>query len=249
MTVVTIDVLSELRPKKEKEMNLSSCKNCLTIVALALLALIAMPLAARASGGNVLPPEAMPYGYTLNDMASALALFNTSGNSPSYYPNTPLQILYVDPASITSTFPGDGGLIQTGTNSFTLATGRMFFVPLIWEDDSPPIIGNFPNDRSDAAFYIFDPSQVGFIDGAIAVDGKTTEVGAPYLAGPVKVPYLLDGDGTHVIQLGVFLTPLSPGRHTVTISGRFAGSAFAAASGLAYLAFTGTYTVIVTPTH
>ena len=48
-------------------------------------------------GGNVLPPNASPYGYSLDDMAKALALFDTSGNDLSYYPKTPFQILYADP--------------------------------------------------------------------------------------------------------------------------------------------------------
>jgi hypothetical protein len=45
---------------------------------------------------------------------------------------------------------------------------------------------------------------------------------------------------SHFIQLGAFLTPLSPGTHTVTIQGIFDGDAL----GFVF-SFSATYTVIV----
>jgi hypothetical protein len=47
--------------------------------------------------GHVLPPEARVLGYSLDDMASAVANFSISGNDPAFYPNTPFQIIYNRP--------------------------------------------------------------------------------------------------------------------------------------------------------
>ena len=58
---------------------------------------------------------------------------------------------------------------------------------------------------------------------------------------------LLDGGGSHIITVGAFLTPLSPGVHTVTISGEFSGVGFQQTSGLAFVDFASTYTITVQP--
>jgi hypothetical protein len=42
---------------------------------------------------------------------------------------------------------------------------------------------------------------------------------------------LLDGGGTHYTTIGVFLTPLTPGTHTVEIKGTLAGAAVLAFTG------------------
>jgi hypothetical protein len=44
-------------------------------------------------------------------------------------------------------------------------------------------------------------------------------LGAAYLAGPVTTAPLPDGGGTHILTVGAFLSPLSPGQYTVSISG------------------------------
>src|SRR5262249_11124051 len=69
-------------------------------------------------GGEVLPAAARPHGFSLTDMARATALFNTSGNDLSQYPQTPFQILYVDPTTETFNFV-NCGLGVTGTNPLT----------------------------------------------------------------------------------------------------------------------------------
>src|SRR4051794_21238131 len=60
------------------------------------LALTATTGLARA-GGNVMPPTAQPRGYSLTDMAAAVANFSISGNDVSFLPRTPFQIIYNRP--------------------------------------------------------------------------------------------------------------------------------------------------------
>jgi hypothetical protein len=55
-------------------------------------------------------------------------------------------------------------------------------------------------------------------------------------------PPLPDGGGTHVITLGVFLTPLNKGSHTVSIKTRLDGSLI---SSLNFIEGDLIYTVIV----
>ena len=118
-----------------------------------------VPRAAFADeGGEVLPPKAKPHGYSLTDMASAIALFTTSGNNSAYYPATPFQILSEDTSTVVVT-PTGGGIVVTGGNSFTVASGTPFFVPVFYVDDSPTIIGTFPTAACDAAAYVFDKAQ------------------------------------------------------------------------------------------
>ena len=82
------------------------------------------------------------------------------------------------------------------------------------------------------------PIQPGF---------NATSIGAAYAAGPVHTPPLQDAGGSHIITVGAFLTPLSPGVHTVTISGEFSGVGFQQTSGLAFVDFASTYTITVQP--
>jgi hypothetical protein len=196
-------------------------------------------------GGDVLPATAHAHGYTLTDMASATALFITS-NDPSRYPNTPFQILYVDPNTLTFNLV-NGGLVVGASNQFTVKPGTPFYVPLAFVDDSPPILGTFPTTAQAAADYVFSHDQVGLGDLRIVVDGHATSLGAAYTAGPVQTPPLPDGGGSHIITVGAFLTPLSPGVHTVTISGVETGVAFQQAYGLAFEQFAATYTITVQP--
>ncbi|HEV3448285.1 MAG TPA: hypothetical protein VG099_26845, partial [Gemmataceae bacterium] len=114
-----------------------------------------------------------------------------------------------------------------------------FFVPIFWVDDSYPIIGDFPDDEDDIPDYIFGRDQLGAHDLQIVVDGKATTLDADYAAG-ATLPNLLDGNGTHIIQVGAFLTPLSKGTHTVTIQGTLDGEAIGGTYPIE-----ATYTVIV----
>ena len=192
---------------------------------------------AYAGGGNILPPTAKPLGLSLKDMAKALAYFYTSNNDPKYleppnfFPPPRFQVLYADRAD------------PAGANTFKVKTGTKFFVPVAFVSDSPPILGDFPEHSSDAPDYIFSQEQLGGHDLEIEVDGKITSLGPRYVAGPVFKPNLLGGGGSHLIQIGAFLTPLSKGTHTVTIRGTFDGKVF---DDLGFVfEFEHTYTVIV----
>jgi hypothetical protein len=202
--------------------------------------------APHGGGGEVLPPTARPLGVSLSDMATALALFTTSNNNLALLPRTPFQILYDDPATLSFSFV-NGGLVVTGTNPFTVAPGTSFYAPVANIDDSPPILGTFPTDPSAVANYLFAHDQIGMQNLQIVVDGRVTPLGATYAAGPVQTPPLLDGGGTHIITVGAFLTPLSPGTHTVAIAGEFSGVLFQQATGLNFEQFAITYNVTVTP--
>jgi hypothetical protein len=196
----------------------------LAVTILALGLGLAVPTGpAYADGGQVLPATAKPAGYTLEDMAEELAYFSTSGNDLTYYPDTPFQVLYLSP-----------------TNTFTVTTGTRFFVPVAYVDDSPPILGDFPDDADDIEEYVFSPAQLGAHDLQIVVDGKATTLGPDYAAG-AYAPGLLDGGGSHFIQIGAFLTPLSRGTHTVTIRGTLDGAAL----GGFVFSFEDSYQVIV----
>ena len=196
--------------------------------------LVLAPRAAFADGGGeVQPPKAKPHGYSLTDMASAIALFSTSGNNSQYYPDTPFQLLYEDPTTVVVT-PVGGGIFVTASNSFTVHSGTPFFVPIVYLDDSPPVWGTFPTTEHAAPAYAFGHEQIGLTGIEIIVDGKGTCIGPDYTAGPVLTPPLLDGDGTHFISIGAFLTPLSVGTHTVSFKATFAGEAFVAGTGLSF---------------
>src|SRR5262245_59380576 len=110
------------------------------VLGLAPLALLAgvVSLATADGGGNVLSATATPAGYSLEDMAAAMAYFSTSGNNPDYYPDTPFQILYV-----------------SETNTFTVRPGTRFFVPVAYADDSFPVIGDFPATEDGIPDYVF----------------------------------------------------------------------------------------------
>ena len=184
----------------------------------------------RVTGGKVMPSTAKIAGYSLVDMAKELAYFTTSGNNLSYLPKTPFPLLYLKNLSDT-------------TNSFTVSPGTHLFVPISSIDNSPPIIGNFPSDQNQAQNYVVSQEQLG-ARFEITVDGVTTSIRPSYVAGPVYTPGLLNG-GSYFMQVGVFLTPLSPGEHTITCRAFYGGNAVTALTGGVPVAFEFTYTVTV----
>jgi hypothetical protein len=182
-------------------------------------------------GGHILPANAHPQGYSLEQMIPKVALFESSLD-PSLLPqDTPFKVLHV------------GG---TPPNEFRTYAGTMFYVPLVSVDDSPPIPGTFPKDRDDAADYFLDPEQLGAKDWTIIVDGHSTPVGGEFFAGPANTPPLLDGGGTHMLILGVFLTPLTLGKHTIEFHGKLTGAAVIQAIGVPFTEDV-TYYVTVVP--
>jgi hypothetical protein len=202
------------------------------LVALVILAaaLAAARLAIAGGGGNVMPAQAHQRGYSLADLAEATAAFNVGSRDPAGLPRIPFQVLFT---------PTNGD-----SNMFVVAPGTMFYAPLLYIDDSPPIVGNFPpnlNDRAALEAYVFGPDQIGVDLLQVIVDGKLTNLGPEYVVG-VTTPPLPDGGGTHYIVPAAVLGPLSPGFHTVIIRNHISGAAVGGPPGFG---FTGTYTVIV----
>jgi hypothetical protein len=244
---------SILTIKKGEAMYTLNARRLLSFGTLCLLMLWAMSsaLAEDGHGGKVLPAQAKPYGYSLDDLAAQLALFSTGNNNPQYYPQTPFQILFGDSSKtqfVNVTCPnGQSGVRQVGVNSFVVQGRTPFFIPLFYVDDSPPVLGVFPADHSTAIDYFFSPNQVGGRDFKIIVDKEVTEIGSDYLAGPVGTQPLLDGGGSHFIQLGAFLTPLKAGTHTVTIKAQVAGALLYPVYGFSCLQGDFSYVVKVLP--
>ena len=180
-------------------------------IAVLTLSLLTM-VPALAGEKQVLPPTATPHGWSLEDMAAAVANFSISGNDLAYYPDTPFQILYrlgdlQDP---------------TGGNTFHVRPGTFFYIKFFFIDDAAPTLGDFPTDREEAAHYVFDPEQLGAHDLEVEVDGKVTPLGPEYVPAPVETPDSPDGS-EHLVQIGAFLPPLPRGVHHVTIRGTFDG--------------------------
>ena len=206
----------------------------------------------RDQGGHVLPATARPHGYSLERMASLLAFFTSTGNHLVFYPfpqfpdrSDPFQILYLD-----------FGLNPLNFN-FKVYEGTMFFVPMISIDDSPQIIGNFPPypaEPNKAADYFVNRQQLGGHGWVITVDGHTTSLGPEFFVGPVLTPPLADASpcqgGTHLLQFGVFLTPLSVGSpHTIRFQGVLDGVALLAINNGNPVAEDITYNVQVIPSR
>jgi hypothetical protein len=197
-----------------------------TAMLMAVVASVASTLPANAASGNVLPPSVRSHGYSLSDMASAVANFSISGNDPAWSPNTPFQIIYNRPG-----------------RTFTVTPGTTLYLKFFFIDDSAPVIGDWPVDSSAAANYVFGSDQLGGHALEAVVDGQVSSLDDPgYIGGPVATPDSPDGS-EHMIQIGAFVTPLNKGTHTITIRGVFDGTALLDAFG-GPLAAEITYTVI-----
>ena len=192
-----------------------------------ILVLMCVAVPVSAHGRYVLPANQQVGGYSLTDMARKTALFNTSDHSASLYPSIPAQMLYA-----------------STTNTFVVGDHTRFYVPLVYADDSPPVVGTFPTSHQRALHYFFDRKQLGGQHYAITVDGHTTPIGRDYLAGPVTTPPLLDGGGRHYVVLAAFLAPLHEGRHTIRISGELSGKLVIDLNGEPFKTDI-TYTIIV----
>ena len=188
-----------------------------------ILCLLAFAPPAFAGGGNVLPATAQAKGYSLAEAAAATAYFNTGPRTPdTLLAGFPFQILYVD--------------VNGEPETFYVRPGTMFYVPVVYSDDTDGQYWAFPNvnDPQAVAAYYFDPLQLGAESITIEVDGSVTSLGPRYAVG-AETP-----GGNNCTVVAAFLTPLSKGTHTVTIhaylSGAFIGGVFE---------FTTSYTVVV----
>jgi hypothetical protein len=100
----------------------------------------------------------------------------------------------------------------------------MFYVPVVYSDDTDGALWPYPDVTSPAAVsaYYFDPQQLGADFIRVEVDGKVTQLGPAYAVGAVT-PGLPSGGNNYTVA-AAFLTPLSPGVHTVKIASRFSGA-------------------------
>jgi hypothetical protein len=175
----------------------------LRALCLLMLLVISSAFAQDGRGGKVLPGQAKPYSYSLDDMAKAMALFQTSSQLADY-PATPFQILYCcSTAQFSQPICPDGGVgtLEVAANNFSVSDGTAFFVPLFNFDDTPPVLGVFP-DKTMVGDYIFGATQYGATGTEIIVDGEATVIGPEFLGGPVQGPPFAPASWID----GVFLT-------------------------------------------
>lgn len=181
-----------------------------TLICSLAVCVFAMP--ALAGGGNVMPSNAKQKGYSLVDAAAATAVYNTGqmvGNPATPPPpNVPFHVL---------------------VNDATVPAGTMLYRPIFVIDDSGGAIAGFPADVTDqnavAAFMdAYIQAAFGVDEFIVVVDGKVTTLDDSYIVGTKTAP-LLDGvpAGTNYIVAGAFLSPLTPGTHTVGIGGMIDG--------------------------
>jgi hypothetical protein len=160
----------------------------------------------------VLPAQARPFGYSLDEMARLVAPFNqTDRNGPP--PNTPFQILYLNNV--------------TGATAFDVAHGKFLYVPLLYNDDSAPVIGRFPanaQDRLQMLRYWYSQREFGVTTMQLVIDGKVVPLGAAYVSGLSFAAPLPDG-ATQYLTAGAFIAPLARGAHTVEIRFKATGDA------------------------
>ena len=114
----------------------------------------------------------------------------------------------------------------------TVTEGTFLYLPIFFSDNSPPILGNFPNDVQNQfadAVYFFDPADgIGLEEVDVTVDNeRTVSLGPEYVVGFNTRP-LLDG-ATKDVQLATFLAPLSKGTHTIAVHVELDGAAALAA--------------------
>lgn len=179
------------------------------IAGIALVLLGTVTTVALASGG-VIPPKAKPNGFSLADAATATAYFNTGPRTSEPLPEDfPFQILYALPGNTS--------------NTFSVKAGTMFYVPVVYSDDTDSALWPYPDVTNPAAVsdYYFDPEQLGAEFIKVVVDGKVSELGPKYAVG-AETPQLPTGGNNYTV-VAAFLTPLSKGDHTVTIAARFSG--------------------------
>jgi hypothetical protein len=164
---------------------------------------------ALAGGGNVLPSEARAKGYSLAELARITGPYVTGSYSES--PDTP------PPPDIPFhiVLPGDA----------TVRPGTMLYLPVNFIDDAGFTFPGFPatvgDQAADAAFLASaDFISFNVTQNFVEVDGQITTLDNGYVSGVVSSP-LLDGTptGSRYIVQAVFLTPLTPGQHTVRVGG------------------------------
>ena len=145
-------------------------------------------------------------------MVRLTASFN-SGKKLGTGPNTPFQILYSN---------------ATNNNTFNVPQGKFLYVPILYNNNVPDVIGDLPKnveDHKELLKYWYSQSQFGMISTDIVVDGKVTPLTGSYLVGMEFQPPLPDG-ATQYMSVAAFLKPLALGSHTVEFRFKATGDAF-----------------------
>jgi len=188
----------------------------------------AKSVSAPLAGGNVVPAQAQPKGYSLTKLATATAAFNVTDHSGTP-PNVPFQML-----------------VWKGANEpFHVRPGTMLYVPILYNSDSPPVVGDYPDvtDRAALLDYWYSQQEFGVVYTNITVDGQVTSLGPDYLVG-VKFAQPLPDTAMQYMTVAAVLTPLTKGQHTVEISALATGDAIKEVIGGDF-EFSVVYTVIV----
>lgn len=162
-----------------------------------------------------------PSLHQLEEAALLTGNFNVGVRSVANYPTgLPFQMLYFPPQP--TDLNNTGG---TGT-TFHVSPGTRLYVPVIFNDNSLPIIGNFPpaGDREALLHYIFSQTEFGLDYATITIDGHTTTLGPRHVVQVEFGSPLPDG-ATLYQAIAAILTPLKKGTHTVTIAARVSGDA------------------------
>lgn len=189
----------------------------------AILCLLAFAAPASAKSGQILPPTAQLKGYSLVEAAAATAFFNSGSRAEDELPKGfPFQILYLP----------DGA----ETNTFRVKPGTFLYVPVVWDDT----LANVSDPEAVQDHYV-NQEKLGAEYLNIVVDGKRTTLDPEYAVG-VETPGLRPYKYTTV---AAFVSPLSPGTHTVTIEGRLTGKLLENAFPDGVLEYVINYTVIV----
>jgi len=182
----------------------------------------------------------------LSDAADLTAAFNVGSRAVSSYPlHLPFQILYLqnDPTAVNNT---------GGTNTtFNVRRGTQLYVPILYNDNSLPIIGDFPpaGNRRALLHYIYSQEEFGLVYARIVVDGEVAALG-PHFVVEVPFPSVLPDGATLYQTVAAFLAPLKRGTHSVEIAFLATGEAFSAPDIIPYFPggiarFSTTYTVNV----
>ena len=98
----------------------------------------------------------------------------------------------------------------------------MLYVPVVYSDDAPPILGDLPDVTNQPAVAndYFSPQEFGAVYIQIVVDNQVTSLGTGYPVGAVT-PLADSPGGTLYTVVAAFLTPLTRGALTVTIRSLF----------------------------
>ena len=174
-----------------------------------------------APGRNVLPPQQSR--YSLAYAAEVTAYFNNLGDrrTANEYPkNLPFQLLYVPPVNEKNNTGRKG-------TTFYVRPGTLLYVPVLYNTNAKPVLGNFPaaGDRAALVNYFYSQKELGLIYAKIVVDGKVTMLSSRYLVEVTFDPPGLADEATIYQTFAGFLTPLSKGTHTVEIRWRVSGEA------------------------